>query len=64
MSSPELRSWAIAYSVKQGGDDKEEADQLIGYFRNLTRIYGINIVSNPSEITISSATFPAWKSAL
>lgn len=46
--SPELRSWAVAYSTTKGGEEKEEAEDIISYFRNLTRIYGVNILSNPS----------------
>lgn len=53
----------MAYS-KEGDKDKEEADTLIGYFRNLTRIYGVNILSNPSEIVIDKPAVDNWKSAL
>lgn len=62
--SPELRSWAVAYSLKDSDKDKDQSNELIGYFRNLTRVFGVNILSNPSEIAIPQTDINSWKATL
>jgi hypothetical protein len=50
--SPELKSWAVAYSTGNS-NEKQEVEQLIDYFRDLTRIYGVNITTSPSFIKVT-----------
>jgi len=64
MQSPELRSWAIAYSTGTAGNEKEETENLINYFRNLTRIYGVNITNSPSTVAIAGSSWESWKEGL
>lgn len=45
-------------------DDKNDINKVIGYFRNLTRVYGVSILSNPSEIVISDTKFATWQHTL
>ena len=58
-----MRSWAIAYS-DTNNNERQDVDYLLDYFRNLTKIYGVNIVSNPSFITVKNTDLSALQAAL